>query len=359
MSDKVVPTVKEQAPEESVLALRQESDEQFMARVLGTKPSDVAESEKPAGQEEPKEQPADGKPVEEAVADGEPGEKEVEPEGEAEPKEEPKKEESKAYDFKVFDKEGELEVPEDLTFTFTANGKVRENVPLPNILKLAQMGYYNHEREQEVKQKESAAEAAVQERDQLQATLADALTRIRRMLTEPDYYDSFRDAFNEYNTPDQRAARAEQEAQRAREMLAQQQEVMTVAQAIQSHFIPAAESLLRENPLVSDTELHGRFSILVAPLLVNGRLPAERIPYVMNLLQNDLATWVRAVNVERAEGEAKKAKSVERARTDAALLKRQVARVVKPAGGPGPEKSNQPEPKSAKDWFEQRFATPA
>src|ERR1041384_159916 len=181
MSDQVTPAVQEQAPEKSAREMLEVSDAQFL-EAIGITPK---AEEKPVAEkvEEKKEEPVVvakpdevTKPDEAAPAD------EEAPVDEAKPEE--KKPEPKVYDFKISDKEGELEVPEDLTFTFTANGKVRENVPLTNVLKLAQMGYYNHEREQALKSVEGKAELAQQEAAQLKAVLDDSLARMKRALAE-------------------------------------------------------------------------------------------------------------------------------------------------------------------------------
>ncbi len=353
MAEQVTPAVKEQAPEAPARAILDLSDEAFLDRVVGP------QAEKPEATPEKAEAKED-KP-EKLVAKEVPAEEEEVVEEQPEAKEKPEevveeKKEAPKYDFQAFDGEGELEVPEDLSFTFTAVGKTRENVPLKKVIQLAQMGYYNHERELSVKEKEQQAVQVVQESTQLKATLDDALVRLRRVLTDREYAEELREKYEEYNSPESRADRAEREAREAKEQVHVTREAALVAQANQTYLAPAVESLIQENPLVPEYEVMGRFSSLVAPHLVNGRLPASKLPIVADMISGDLTYWVRAQQEDRADKEAEKAKALDGEKRKAALAKRQVARIVKPAGGPGPEKATQTaEPKSAKDWFAQRF----
>jgi len=348
MPEQVVPTVKEQAPEVSAREVLNLSDEAFLDRI-GVPPAEAkaveAEPEKKP-EEQPEKLVAAKVDVEEEVAEEEKAEEEVVEE---------KKEEVK-HDFQAFDAEGELDVPEDLKFTFTANGKVRENVPLDKVIKLAQMGYYSHERELTLKGKEEQAIQVTQENNNLKSTLDDALVRLRRVLTDREYAEELRAKYEEYNSPESRADRAEREVKEARESVHVMKEASVVAQATQTYLAPAVESLIQENPLVPEYEVMGRFSSLVAPFLVNGRLPAAQLPAIANLVDGDLTYWVRAQQEDRADKEAEKAKALNGEKRKVAIAKRQVARTVKPAGGPGPEKTTQvAEPKSAQDWYKQRF----
>lgn len=260
-------------------------------------------------------------------------------------------------DFSVLDKDGELEIP-DLTIKFKAKGEVRE-LPLDHVVRLAQFGFANEEREQQVlAAKQFVGEA--QEREQvMQQTIDQYEQYYQRLFADPSLYEEARATFFSQNSPENRATRAEQELSRVRAAQAAERENSTIVGFVQQVLAPAATQLLKENPLVNEQELIGKYTQLTAPLLRNGRVPLQQLPVVQQLVANDLAEWVQATQLERATVQKTKDTETNKARQQAALAKRNTARVFSRAGGP--PSSSPPKQKkfeTAKDWMQATFGSP-
>jgi hypothetical protein len=267
--------------------------------------------------------------------------------------------------FQVFDTEGELEPPADLTFTFTANGKVRENVPLDKVILLAQQGYYNHEEKQRVEQTAREANAIKDEHAKL-ATVVEAFKEnFDRIFTDDEYLLEVREEYRKRNTPEEKAKKLEKENARLRQERVMEAEGQTVHAAIQNIILPAFQRIRGESPTVSEHELLGRYTIDTAPYLVNGRLPASRIAEVQRLVEVDLAHWAKGLHIQRTEAEAEKTREVTKAKAVTAQTKRILARSAAPvaAGGsraaeaskPDPTKTKLPDAASTQDWFNTIF----
>lgn len=352
MSEKATPTapIQELAPEQSFRQEIMTKDDAEWAKSMGLT------TEKP--KEEPKAVAAEEKPPEEEVAAPE-AEKEEAVEEETKPDEpEAEKKEPKKYDFSLADKEGELEVPEDLKITYKANGKIRKDLPLEKVIQFAKMGHYNHEREQELEAREQSARSAVEQANQYRDVIEQYKAQVSKLLEDQDYVDAARERWLQYNTPEAKAQRYQSEAQQAKEELARQREAGAVAAATQTYFVPALEALLGSNPLVSEYEVMGKYQEMIQPHFVNGRLPAAKLQTAFELIETKLSHWVNGLQEERAEADAAKRKESDKAKREAAAAKRQLARRVAPTGGAGPEKKTAlTDNDSAQAWLNQMFPT--
>ena len=113
-----------------------------------------------------------------------------------------------ATEFSLHDADGEVEVP-NLMVEYKANGKMRSD-RLDQVVKLAQWGVYNQDREQKVQQVEQLSQQVYQEREELAALLSEREGQIEKLLLDDDFLLAVRDAYGEQNSPENRAARAEQ-----------------------------------------------------------------------------------------------------------------------------------------------------
>lgn len=263
--------------------------------------------------------------------------------------------EKPTYDFQIFDSEGELEVPDDFKITYKANGKVRKDVPLAKVVQLAKMGHYNHEREQELDQREKQAQAVHSQSQQVEQTLAQLKEQVTRMLEDEIYWQTARERWQQYNTPEAKARRLQDEVVQTREQLQYEREAVAVASAIQSYFVPAVDKILQGNPLVTEYEVLGRFNELVGPYLVNGRLPAARLQSVFDLIDTKLSGWATSIQEDRSERESVRRKETDAAKREAAAAKRRVARAVAPQGGQGGERAVKTDFATTKDWMDTMF----
>jgi len=258
-----------------------------------------------------------------------------------------------ATEFTLMDAEGEVEIPE-LMVEYKANGKVRKD-RLDQVVKLAQFGVYNAEREQQVKQIEQQAEFLEEERQQIYELLAEREAQMERLLNDEDFLYAVREAYETENTPEQRLVRAEQE----KLDLQVQYEMSNIAErgtTFYEHEVgPAMEMIADTLPTVPIEELEERFAyamqahVEIAP---NGQpyIPASRYDAVRRYILDDLAGWAQFQHSRRstATSETPKAqRELEQARIDAQKAKRAVGQAMKPIG------------RAARDGGKPRAARPA
>lgn len=259
-----------------------------------------------------------------------------------------------ATEFTLLDADGELEVP-DLMVEYKANGKIRKD-RLDQVVKLAQFGVYNQEREQQVKQIEQQAQTLEQERQQLHDMLAEREAQLERLLQDEDFLYAVREAYEQENTPERRLARVEQE----KEALQVQYQMANIVERgttfYESEVGPAIALIAGTLPTVSSEELEERFAyamqahVEVAP---NGQpyIPPSRYDAVRRYILEDLAGWAQFQHGRRATAtsapDAKAQRELEQARIDAQKAKRAVGQAMKPIG------------RAAKDGGKPRAARPA
>lgn len=294
---------------------------------------------------------SDDQPTDEAATPNEP----AAPAAAAPTPDTPAAEKQLAAKFTVEDGEGELEIP-DLLLTFEADGGKRfEKVSLDKVVRLAQQGIYNHRLQTEVTQAREAqtrlsqAEAALE--TERQATQR-AWSLAERLLTDQDFFDKTLAEYQDYNAPEAVIARQREEIESLRNRPAPHAGP-TAEQQSQQWFeqtaIPAIGAIVQQSPAVTQQELLGQFMVLTAPLMVNGKIPPARFDDVSRLLQNELAPWAADLQEQRASQETARqaaAAAAEKAKLAAVNSKRQLARVIKPAGRAAPDA---PKPRTARD----------
>ena len=104
--------------------------------------------------------------------------------------------------FKVHDAEGELEVPA-LKIQYTANGKERMD-DIPQLVKMAQWGAYNQEKEARFQQATTQSAAVVQENTRLQQTIDQQNAEREWLLSKDENYLAAREKYEAMNTPEAR-----------------------------------------------------------------------------------------------------------------------------------------------------------
>ena len=231
-----------------------------------------------------------------------------------------------ATEFTLRDAEGEVEVP-DLMVEYKANGKVRQD-RLDQVVKLAQWGVYNQEREQKVQQVEQIAQQVHQEREELAALLSEREAQIEKLLLDDDFLLAVRDAYGEQNSPESRAARAEQQVQDIRV----QHQMTAIAEKGQEFYevevMPALEMIAGALPSISMDELAEKFQMAMyahverAP---NGEayVPASRYDAIRKYILDDLAVWAQGQHGRRSRTTT----STPKQETQKALAERDQARI--------------------------------
>lgn len=266
-------------------------------------------------------------------------------------------------EFSVLDNEGEVIIP-DVKIRFKAKGEVRE-LPIDHVVRLAQFGYANEEREQQVLAARKFVAEAEQQSTAFQEQIQQYEQHYERLFNDPAFYEEARLAFLNQNTPEIRAQRAEQQLHRERVEIATQREQQQVVAFTQQALVPAITKLLADNPHVNEHEVIGRYTELTAPLLVQGRVPPSRFAHVQRLVNEDLAQWVEQKHVEREIDKRGQAEKQSRAEAEAnkqvAATKRQAARLFAHQGTPSANPNGPTKPvkfSSAKDWLNTTFASP-
>lgn len=237
--------------------------------------------------------------------------------------------------FSLYDEKGEVEIPTTLTLKYKANGKEREQ-SLEQVVRLAQMGHYNEEREQQVLQTRHEATAAREREGQAAQRAAQYETLMKRAFEDEQFFLDARAQYETQHTPEARAQRAE--AERDQVLFAQraQQEYQHVATVVNQSLLPALEQMQASYPTVPMDELFGRFTLLTAPLLDNGRVPLPRLREVQSLMDRELAPWAQSLHEHRTSQSQASTHATTAARQATALAKRSLARTVAPQGQPAP-----------------------
>jgi hypothetical protein len=252
-------------------------------------------------------------------------------------------EDALATEFTLRDAEGEVEVPA-LIVEYKANGKVRQD-RLDQVVKLAQWGVYNQEREAKVKEIEQQAETVQTERAQIAELLAEREAQIERLLQDDDFLYAVREAYANENAPERRAERAEQQLQQWQ----LQQEIAAVSTEGQTFYqgqIEPALSLIAQSlPNVSAEELSDRMMYAMQAHVEVGPggvpyIPASRYEAVKQYIVRDLAPWAQFEHQRRTAGSstpkpaAKSAGVVDlaSARVASQKAKRALGQQLKPVG---------------------------
>lgn len=260
--------------------------------------------------------------------------------------------------FTIKDKEGELEVPQ-LFFDFTASKKEFKDVPLDKVVLLAQMGVRNQEREEEVKAAKEFVPQLQQQVQDLTGALQQLELQSQRLLEDEEYFLRARDIYAQNNTPEMRARRAEERLQMQQQQFATNQEEAAASNFIATQIAPTMESLLKDNPLVSERELLGEYTQLIAPILERGRVPPARLPLVKQMVDGELVHRISALQTEKAldrrQATAVEKAAIDKAKLDTAKAKRVAARAVAPRGAPGPEAKKPTSFATVDDWLKSGF----
>ena len=251
-----------------------------------------------------------------------------------------------ATEFALYDADGEVEVP-NLMVEYKANGKMRSD-RLDQVVKLAQWGVYNKDREEKVQQVEQLSQQVYQEREELAALLSEREEQIEKLLMDDDFLLAVRDAYGEQNSPESRAARAEQEVKDIRV----QNQMSAIAEKGQVFYenevMPALNMIVGALPSISVDELAEKFQMAMyahverAP---NGEayVPASRYDAIRQYILDDLAVWAQGQHGRRSKSttsapqrETQKALAErDRARIESQKAKRAVGQKTLPVGNAG------------------------
>lgn len=259
-----------------------------------------------------------------------------------------------ATDFVLKDAEGEeLEVPA-LMVEYKANGKVRKD-RLDQVVKLAQFGVYNQEREERVQLVEQEARAVAQQREELAEMLAEREAQLERLLTDDAFFMAVQEQYAKENSPERRAERAEQQVAALR--VQQQMEQISAAgtQFYQGEVEPALGIIAQALPTITKAELDERFAIAMQAHMVQAPdgsyyVPMSRYDAVRKYVVDDLAIWAKMMHQYRSESATdpvrdKALAERDRARVEAQKAKRQIGQALKPVSNAAAPAASKPKAK--------------
>jgi hypothetical protein len=255
---------------------------------------------------------------------------------EPEPEEEPAPTRTPLAQFKAYDKEGELDIPMDLEIEFKADGEMRK-LPLDKIIRHAQNGVYNERLVNEVQQARETLPQIQQQMQAMQENLQAQVALNARLLQDENYFLESRERFLQEQTPEVQLQKMRQHMHQQQEMQRQSEDARQSVDFVDRGLTPRMEQMLEQYPEVSWEEAFGRFSLVVAPLMEAGRVPAHRFNEVMALLDRDIGPWV----AQRAEGrrttntrvKQERDSELRRAAETATKAKRTLARALSPVAG--------------------------
>lgn len=250
--------------------------------------------------------------------------------------------ENLATEFALYDKDGEVEVPE-LMVEYKANGKVRKD-RLDQVVKLAQWGVYNEERDKKAQALEQEYQQTLAARQELERLVAEREAQMERLLQDDNYLDAVRDAYANENSPERRIERAEREKENLRISYEMQQIQNVGAQFYEAEIVPAVRMITDALPAVTAQELESRLQMVMqahAEVAPNGQpfVPPSRYDAIRQYIVEDLALWAQMVNAKRAQpasGEKAAIKAeLDKARIEAQKAKNLVGKATKPTGQAG------------------------
>jgi len=236
-----------------------------------------------------------------------------------------------ATEFTLKDAEGEVEIP-DLVVEYKANGKVRQD-RLDQVVKLAQWGVYNQERELKVQQD---AQQAIEEAQQM---IAEREKQMERLLTDEEFLYSVREAYEAENSPEKRADRAEQQIAALRVQHQLESINSSGEQFYGQEVTPALQMIAKALPSISEAELEAKLEMAMQ---AHVEVAPNGIPYVSpsrydairQYIVEDLALWAQAAHARRVQPAVEQQANAEldRARVEAQKAKRMVGQKLKPTG---------------------------
>lgn len=216
-----------------------------------------------------------------------------------------------------------------------ADGK-EESLSLADVVRRAQS-------EPAAQRKARLLESRVNEVERHARDFENELAEVRRvalqMARDPDYYAQVVSEVEGYDQPEARAARAEQaladrdrQQQQAKDRAARESQLMEFATTA---IAPALDTIVTNNPLVSQEEILGRFYSDTAKITVNGVIPPEYHASVAEYLRTDLAEFVAQRQQTYADREAKVKAETLKTQRERQKMKNTAAMSTKPTGQSG------------------------
>lgn len=205
-----------------------------------------------------------------------------------------------ATNFTLKDQSGELAIPAGLMVTFNANGKTRE-LPLDRVVKFAEMGFYNHEREQMRQVTESRAQEIATRAQGLENQLAKQDRQLEALLSDPNFYQRAVQEFQQQNTPEAQAQRFQVE----REQFRLEQERASIAPVNQRYLEqeigPSVDMVTKALPNVEAREVTERLERFIRTKQGRGGyVDPSQHKAINDYFLNEIVPWAKQLDEFRA-----------------------------------------------------------
>ena len=239
--------------------------------------------------------------------------------------------------FTVKDAEGKDVVAssvQGMTVTLKANGRV-ETLALADVVRRAQSEPGAQQQAREYRSRATDLEAELETERQ---TVANVRALALAMVNDDDELLRVRQEMQDWNEPEARAERAEQELAADRQARidgeAKAKQAAITTSFFEGAVIPAISALLDKYPSVSDDELWGRFDRGTSALRgANGVIPPEHYGELETYLAGPFAEFVQARHAENDERAQAVQKSERKAQLASQRMKNEAAGKAKPTGG--------------------------
>ena len=249
-----------------------------------------------------------------------------------------------ATEFALYDEDGEVEVP-SLMVEYKANGKVRKD-RLDQVVKLAQWGVYNEERDRKAQVVEQEYQQSLSALQQMEAAIVERESQMERLLHDDEVLEAVREAYVNENSPEKRVQRAEQETQNLRVQHQMQDITRNGEQFYEQEIMPAVQMITDALPNISVEDIESRLTMVMqahAEIGPNGQpyVPPSRYDAIRQYIVEDLAVWAQMVNVKRSKPDpsatqrAALQSELDKARIEAQKAKNLLGKATKPTGTVG------------------------
>jgi len=249
--------------------------------------------------------------------------------------------------FKVRNADGSFAETPNVVVDFQIGEKVYKGKSLPDLVRMAYDGVAGQKAVVQARQLETEVIPRIQQEAQARIARLEAEYQAQLDLNAAILQDASgetwaknHEKFAQAQSPEAVAERAQQEAMQLRNQFAEQQAEQYRANTYATYIKPALDEVARECPDVSDTTKAGIIASITGDLLVQGRIPPERYPELVNRMQGPYVQAVRAEQKRVADARQATEAAIAKAKAEAAAelreaQKKQNALVagMKPVGG--------------------------
>lgn len=231
--------------------------------------------------------------------------------------------------FKVLDKDGEVEAPDLVWRVPLGNGVVRD-LSTDKLVSYAQMGVYNHEREQKSQLIQRELQQSRGELETFKTRATNAEAKYESLMQSDEAYIAERQRYDLANTPAERLKREQEARLRAEEQVQLVTLLSEGQQYFQGQIVPAFETIHKALPTVTTEEVGAHLLLLTEHHRVNTSaglvFPKRAYEAIQAALIQDVVPWAKQLHESRVLAQAKPTKDAE-AKVQQAAKEKEAAQI--------------------------------